>query len=63
MLGMNRRGGGGRKRGIKEMKEEEDDEEDEGEDGEGDCEKTMPGDVNPERLKAFNVCTTPCSTC
>ncbi|CAB3976993.1 Nucleolar 4-like [Paramuricea clavata] len=56
MLGMNRRGGGGgRKRGIKEMKDEEDDEEDEGEDGEGDCEKIVPEDVNPERLKAFNV--------
>ena len=50
---MNRRGGA-RKRSAKDMKDEEDEEEDD--DGEGDNEKTVPENVNPERLKAFNVC-------
>jgi hypothetical protein len=53
MLSISRRGGG-RKRSTKDMKEEEDEEEDE--DGEADNEKTVPDNVNPERLKAFNVC-------
>ena len=56
---VNRRGGG-RKRNLKDVKDEEDDEEDDGDDNEGDCEKTVPENVNPERLKAFNVCAMPC---
>lgn len=34
---------------------DEDDDDGEGEDGEGDGEKADPANVNPERLKAFNV--------
>lgn len=34
---------------------DEDDEDGEGEDGDGDGEKADPANVNPERLKAFNV--------
>ncbi|XP_028402544.1 nucleolar protein 4-like isoform X2 [Dendronephthya gigantea] len=55
MLGMHRRMGGGRKRGLKDTKDEEDEEEDDGDDGEGELEKIVPENVNPERLKAFNV--------
>ena len=56
MMGMNRRVGG-RKRGLKDMKDDEDDEEEDGDDGEGDLEKSVPENVNPERQKAFNVCS------
>ena len=52
LMGINRRG---RKRAVKDVKDDEEDEEEDGEDGEADCEKTVPEDVNPERLKAFNV--------
>ena len=34
---------------------DEDDDDVEGEDGDGDGEKVDPANVNPERLKAFNV--------
>ena len=34
---------------------DEDDDDGEGEDGDGDGEKADPANVNPERLKAFNV--------
>ena len=36
---------------------DEDDDDGEGEDGDGDVEKADPANVNPERLKAFNVRT------
>ena len=36
---------------------DEDDDDGEGEDGDGDGEKVDPANVNPERLKAFNVRT------
>jgi len=36
---------------------DEDDDDGEGEDGDGDVEKADPVNVNPERLKAFNVRT------
>lgn len=36
---------------------DEDDDDGEGEDGDGDGEKPDPANVNPERLKAFNVRT------
>lgn len=55
MLGMHRRMGSGRKRGLKDTKDEEDEEDDDGDDGEGELEKIVPENVNPERLKAFNV--------
>lgn len=56
MMGMNRRAGSGRKRGLKDLKDDEEDEEEDGDDGEGDLEKSVPENVNPERQKAFNVC-------
>ena len=43
-------------RNIYEGNDEDEDEDDgEGEDGDGDGEKADPANVNPERLKAFNV--------
>ena len=41
---------------------DEDDDDGEGEDGEGDGEKADPANVNPERLKAFNVRELKCSS-
>ena len=55
-MGMNRRAGSGRKRGLNSVKDDEDDEEEDADDGEGDLEKPVPENVNPERQKAFNVC-------
>lgn len=54
---INRRGPA-RKRIIREIKDDEDDDEDcDPDDPDADCEKAVPENVNPERLKAFNVST------
>ena len=53
---INRRGPS-RKRIIRDFKQDEEDEEEDCELDEPDCEKVVPENVNPERLKAFNVST------
>ena len=52
---INRRGPA-RKMIVREFKDDEDDDEDcDPDDPDGDLDKAVPENVNPERLKAFNV--------